>query len=334
MTMTNKIIFSGIQPTGQLTLGNYLGALKNWNKIQDDGKCIYSIADQHAITVFQDPKSLKNATLELSAGIIASGIDTNKHILFNQSGNPNHSELGWYFNCIARMGWLNRMTQFKEKSGKNSEKSSVGLFTYPNLQSADILAYHATHVPVGEDQKQHLELCRDIAQKFNHDYGVDFFPIIEPIINEQGGRIMSLKDGNKKMSKSDPSDNSRINLTDSKELIAKKFKKATSDAQLLPSSKKELEGRPEASNLISIYALLQDKTVESILKEIGGLGWGDFKNKLADVAVEKISPISDEINRLMKDKGEIENILNKGVIKSREISQPIIDKTKQIIGFI
>jgi len=334
MTMINKIIFSGIQPTGQLTLGNYLGALKNWGKLQDNGKCIYSIVDQHAITIFQDPQSLKNATLEVSAGIIASGIDTDKHILFHQSGNPNHSELGWYFNCVARMGWLNRMTQFKEKSGKNAEKSSVGLFAYPNLQSADILAYHSTHVPVGEDQKQHLELCRDIAQKFNHDYGIDFFPIIEPIINEQGGRIMSLKDGNKKMSKSDPSDNSRINLTDSKELITKKFKKATSDADLLPSSKKELGNRPEANNLVSIYALLQDKTVESVLQEIGGLGWGDFKNKLADVAVEKISPISDEINRLMQDKGEIENILNKGAMKSREISQPIIDKTKQIIGFI
>ena len=332
--MTNKIIFSGIQPTGQLTLGNYLGALKNWVKMQGEGKCIYSIVDQHAITVSPDPKELKDATLEVGASIIASGIDYKKHILFHQSGNPNHTELGWYFNCIARMGWLNRMTQFKEKAGKNAEKSSVGLFAYPNLQAADILAYHSTHVPVGEDQKQHLELCRDIAQKFNHDYGVDFFPIIEPIINEEGGRIMSLKDGNKKMSKSDESDNSRINLMDDRETIARKFKKATSDADLLPSSMDEAENRPEAHNLISIYATLQDKTIESVLPEVGGLGWGDFKNKLADVAVEKIAPISDEINRLMKDKGEIEKILNEGAEKSREISQPIVDKTRKIMGMI
>ncbi|MGB1361116.1 MAG: tryptophan--tRNA ligase [Alphaproteobacteria bacterium] len=330
----NKRIFSGIQPTGQLTLGNYLGALKNWDKMQSEGECIYSIVDQHAITVSPDPVELKNATLEVAAGVIASGIDYKKHILFHQSGNPNHTELGWYFNCIARMGWLNRMTQFKEKAGKNAEKSSVGLFAYPNLQAADILAYHATHVPVGEDQKQHLELCRDIAQKFNHDYGVEFFPVIEPIINEQGGRIMSLKDGKNKMSKSDPSDNSRINLVDDKDTIAKKFKKATSDADLLPSSKEEFDGRPEAENLISIYATLQDKTIDDVLPEVGGLGWGDFKGKLADVAVATISPISDEINRLMSDKAEIENILNDGARKSREISQPIIDETKKILGFI
>ena len=332
--MTKELIFSGIQPTGQLTLGNYLGALKNWSEVQSTHDCIYCVVDQHAITTFQDPDKLRNATREVAAGIIASGVDVSKTILFHQSGNPNHTELAWYFNCMARMGWLNRMTQFKEKAGKNAEQSSVGLFAYPALQAADILAYKATHVPVGEDQKQHLELCRDIAGKFNHDYGVDFFPLIEPLIKEEGARVMSLKDGSKKMSKSDPSDNSRINLMDDVDTIVKKFKKATSDAHILPSEVEGLIDRPEAKNLITIYAQLQNKTIAQAMPEIAGKGWGDFKTALADVAVAHLSPISDGMNRLLNDKAEIDRILNDGADKARNISQPILDETKKILGFL
>ena len=330
----NKLVFSGIQPTGQLTLGNYLGALKNWAEMQQIHTCIYCVVDQHAITFFQDPINLKNATREVAAGIIASGVDTDKTILFHQSGNPNHTELAWYFNCIARMGWLSRMTQFKEKSGKNAENSSVGLFAYPALQAADILAYKATHVPVGEDQKQHLELCRDIAQKFNHDYRTDFFPLIKPFIRTEGARVMSLKDGTKKMSKSDPSDTSRINLTDTADTIARKIKKATSDNDVLPSEIADLTKRAEAKNLVTLYAVLQNKTVADVMPHVAGKGWSDFKAMLADVAVEKIAPIGREMNRLMQDKGELDRILNTGAHRAQEISQPILDDVKKIIGFL
>ncbi len=332
--MTDSLVFSGIQPTGQLTLGNYLGALKNWADMQRQHKCIYCVVDQHAITVFQDPAQLKHATREVTAGIIASGVDTDTTILFPQSANPNHTELAWYFNCVARMGWLNRMTQFKEKSGKNAENSSVGLFAYPALQAADILAYKATHVPVGEDQKQHLELCRDIAQKFNHDYNTDFFPLIQPFIRSEGARVMSLRDGNKKMSKSDASDNARINLMDDADTIAKKIKKATSDSDVLPSETEGLQNRPEAKNLLTLYAVLQDKPLEHVMPEVAGKGWGAFKSMLADITVAKIAPIGIEMTRLMQDKSEIDRILNNGATRAREISQPIIDETRKIIGFL
>ncbi len=332
--MMESLVFSGIQPTGQLTLGNYLGALKNWAHMQRHHDCIYCVVDQHAITVFQDPVQLKNATREVAAGIIASGVHVDKTILFYQSANPNHTELAWYFNCIARMGWVNRMTQFKEKSGENAQNSSVGLFAYPVLQAADVLAYKATHVPVGEDQKQHLELCRDIAQKFNHDYNTDFFPLIEPLIRAEGARVMSLKNGNKKMSKSDPSDNARINLTDGADVIAKKIKKATSDSHLLPCHTDGLHHRPEAKNLITLYAVLQDKTIQQVMPDVAGKGWGTFKNMLADVAVATIAPIGVEMNRLMQDKGEIDRILQNGAHRARHISQPIVDKTRKIIGFL
>lgn len=332
--MTQELVFSGIQPTGQLTLGNYLGALKNWADMQQTHDCIYCVVDQHAITMFQDPIKLKNATREVAAGIIASGVNTDKTILFHQSGNPNHTELGWVFSCIARMGWLNRMTQFKEKSGKNAENCSVGLFAYPALQSADILAYKATHVPVGEDQKQHLELCRDIAQKFNHDYKTDFFPLIEPLIRAEGARVMSLKDGTKKMSKSDASDNARINLMDDADTIARKIKKATSDSDVLPTDVAGLNERLEAKNLITLYAVLQNKTIGDIMPDVAAKGWGNFKGMLADVAVDKIAPIGVEMNRLMQDKSEIDRILNNGANRAREISQPILDDVKKIVGFL
>ncbi len=332
--MTQELVFSGIQPTGSLTLGNYIGALKPWAEMQKTHDCIYCVVDQHAITIFQDPEKLRNATREVAAGIIASGVDVSKTILFHQSGNPNHTELGWYFNCIARMGWLNRMTQFKEKSGKNAEKSSVGLFAYPVLQAADILAYRATHVPVGEDQKQHLELCRDIANKFNHDYKTDFFPLIEPLIKDEGARVMSLKDGAKKMSKSDPSDNSRINLMDDADTIVKKIKKATSDAEVLPSDMERLKKRPEALNLITIFAQLQNKTIEQGLADVAGFGWGDFKTALADVAVTHLLPISNEMNRLLDDKAELDRILNKGAEKARNKSQPVVDNVRSTLGFL
>lgn len=332
--MTHPLVFSGIQPSGHLTLGNYLGALKNWVDMQNTHTCIYCVVDQHAITTFQNPQDLKHATREVTAGIIASGVDTKKTILFHQSGNPNHTELGWYFNCIARIGWLNRMTQFKEKSGKNAQNASVGLFAYPALQSADILAYKATHVPVGEDQKQHLELCRDIAQKFNHDYGINFFPIIEPLIQSEGARVMSLKDGTKKMSKSDPSDNARINLMDDADTIAKKIKKATSDSDVLPADVTELDNRPEAKNLVTLYAVLHNTSTAHIMNDVAGKNWGEFKSMLADVAIEHIAPIGAEMNRLMQDTTHLDTILNDGANRARNISQPILDETKKILGFL
>ncbi len=336
MTQTfPKRVFSGIQPSGGLTLGNYLGALKRFVTAQDQGvETIYCMVDLHAITVWQDPAKLRHATRELTAGFIASGIDPTRSILFNQSQVSAHAELGWLFNCVARMGWLRRMTQFKDKAGKNAEEASVGLFAYPNLMAADILVYHATHVPVGEDQKQHLELARDIAAKFNHDYGVDFFPIVEPVIEGAATRVMSLRDGTKKMSKSDPSDQSRINLTDDADAIASKIRKARSDSDTLPSALEGLEGRPEARNLVNIYAALADMTPEQVIADHGGQGFGAFKPALADLAVAKLSPISQEMSRLMQDVTEIDRILGQGAERANAIAQPILKQAYDIVGLI
>jgi tryptophanyl-tRNA synthetase len=328
-------VFSGIQPSGGLTLGNYLGALKRFVTAQEQGvETIYCIVDLHAITVWQDPAKLRHATRELAAGFIAAGIDPKLSVLFNQSQVSAHAELGWIFNCVARMGWLRRMTQFKDKAGKNAEEASVGLFAYPNLMAADILTYHATHVPVGEDQKQHLELARDIATKFNHDYGVDFFPIVEPVIEGAATRVMSLRDGTKKMSKSDPSDQSRINLTDDADAIASKIRKAKTDPEPLPETLEGLEGRPEARNLVNIYAALADITPEAVIAQYGGQGFGSFKPALADLAVAKLSPITTEMARLMQDVAEIDRILGDGAARANAIAQPVLKQAYEIVGLI
>jgi tryptophanyl-tRNA synthetase len=328
-------VFSGIKPSGGLTMGNYLGAIKRFVEMQNaDYESIYCVVDMHAITVWQDPADLRYATRELVAAYIASGIDPEKSILFNQSQVPAHAELGWIFNCVARVGWMNRMTQFKDKAGKNAEKVSLGLYAYPSLMAADILTYHATHVPVGEDQKQHVELTRDIAAKFNHDYKVDFFPQPEPIIDGPATRVMNLRDGSRKMSKSGASDMERINMTDDAALIAKKFKKAKSDAEPLPESVDGLKARPEAKNLVEIYAALSDTSAEAVIKEFAGAQWGRFKPALADLAVAKLEPISLEMGRLMQDPAEIDRILAKGADKANAIAQPILDKTYDIVGFV
>lgn len=329
-------IFSGIQPSGGLTLGNYLGALKRFAQKQDEGiESIYCIVDMHAITVPQDPAKLRHATRELTAAYIASGIDPERSILFNQSQVSAHAELGWLFNCVARLGWMNRMTQFKDKTaGKNAESASLGLYAYPALMAADILLYHATHVPVGEDQKQHVELTRDIAIKFNHDYKTDFFPIPEPVIEGAATRVMSLRDGTKKMSKSDPSDASRINLTDDADTISKKFRKAVSDAAPLPETLEGLEGRAEARNLVNIYAALSDQTSEAVIAEFAGQGFGVFKPRLAELAADKLAPISGEMARLMQDPAEIDRILARGAERADEIARPIIEKAYDIVGMV
>ena len=328
-------VFSGIQPSGGLTLGNYLGALKRFADAQDQGiETIYCMVDLHAITVWQEPEKLRHATRELCAGFIASGVDPSKSILFNQSQVSEHAQLAWIFNCVARMGWMKRMTQFKDKAGKNAENASLGLFGYPALMAADILVYHATHVPVGEDQKQHLELTRDIAMKFNHDFGVDFFPITEPVIEGAATRVMSLRDGSKKMSKSDPSDMSRINLTDDADTIAKKIRKAKTDPEPLPSEVDGLEGRPEARNLVNIYAALSDQSVDQVMSEMGGRAFSEFKPALAELAVSKMSPISTEMSRLMQDQAEIDRILAKGADRARAIAAPILKKTYDIVGMV
>lgn len=329
-------VFSGIQPSGGLTLGNYLGAMKRFVDMQDAGgfETIYCMVDLHAITVWQDPADLRRNTRELCAGFIASGIDPEKSILFNQSQVPEHAQLGWVFNCVARMGWMQRMTQWKDKAGKNSQNASLGLFGYPSLMAADILIYHATHVPVGEDQKQHLELTRDIAAKFNNDFGVDFFPITEPVIEGAATRVMSLRDGSKKMSKSDPSDMSRINLTDDADMIAKKIKKAKTDPEALPSEADGLQDRPEARNLVNIYAALADMSVDAVLSDFGGQQFGAFKPALADLAVAKMAPISTEMSRLMQDEAEIDRILARGAERGRAIAAPILAKTYDIVGMV
>ncbi len=328
-------VFSGIQPSGDLHLGNYLGALKRFADAQNQGiETVYCMVDQHAITVWQDPAELRRSTRELAAGFIASGIDPAKSILFNQSQVAEHAQLAWVFNCVARMGWMQRMTQWKDKAGKNQQNASLGLFAYPSLMAADILLYHATHVPVGEDQKQHLELTRDIATKFNNDFGVDFFPITEPVITGTATRVMSLRDGAKKMSKSDPSDASRINMTDDADTIAKKIRKAKSDADALPSEAKGLDARAEARNLVNIYAAMADMSVDAVLAEVGGKQFSEFKPMLAELAVEKLAPISGEMARLMQHEDEIDAILRAGAERARAIAAPILQKTYDIVGMI
>ncbi|MTI03103.1 tryptophan--tRNA ligase [Roseibium sp. RKSG952] len=328
-------VFSGIQPSGNLHLGNYLGALKRFVDMQgEDYETIYCMVDLHAITVWQDPARLREKTREVCAGFIAAGLDPEKSILFNQSQVAEHTQLAWIFNCIARMGWMQRMTQFKDKAGKNAQNASLGLFAYPALMAADILTYHATHVPVGEDQKQHLELTRDIAIKFNHDYGVDFFPVTEPVIGGPAPRVMNLRDGSRKMSSSDPSDMTRINMTDDAEAIAKKIRKAKTDPDALPSEVDGLSERPEARNLVNIYAALSDQSVEQVLAQVGGKQFGEFKPMLADLAVEKLSPISTEMARLMGDQAEIDRILARGAERAREIAAPILRDTYEIIGMV
>jgi tryptophanyl-tRNA synthetase len=328
-------VFSGIQPSGNLHLGNYLGALKRFAEAQNKGiQTLYCMVDLHAITVWQDPADLARATRELAAGFIASGLDPAKSILFNQSQVAEHTQMAWVFNCVARMGWMQRMTQFKDKAGKNAQNASLGLFAYPALMAADILTYHATHVPVGEDQKQHLELTRDIAIKFNHDYGVEFFPIPEPVIEGAATRVMSLRDGSNKMSKSDPSDMSRINLTDDADTIAKKIRKAKTDPEPLPSEAAGLEGRPEARNLVNIYAALADMTVDQVMAEAGGKPFSEFKPMLADLAVDRIAPISTEMARLMQDLSEIDRILADGAARARAVAAPILRQTYEIMGMV
>ena len=345
MIELKQLVFSGMQPTGSLHLGNYLGALINWVAVQDTHECIYCVVDLHAITAdWLDPDELRQSIRRAAAAYIASGIDPKKSILFNQSQVHEHAELAWIFNCVARLGWLNRMTQFKEKAGKDRENASVGLYAYPNLMAADILVYRGTHVPVGEDQKQHLELARDIAQKFNNDWGKEiaakgyadgtFFPQPEPIILGPATRVMSLRDGTKKMSKSDASDLSRINLTDDAEAIARKIQRAKTDPDALPSEMKGLEGRPEADNLTGIYAALAGITQEAALREFGGGQFSTFKKALADVAVAKLEPITHEMRRLLADVAEIDRILADGARRARTIAQPIMTEVKDIVGFV
>ena len=328
-------IFSGIQPSGGLTLGNYLGALKRFVEKQNEGvETVYCLVDMHAITVWQDPARLRHATREMAAGFIAAGIDPERSILFNQSQVSAHAELAWIFNCVARMGWMNRMTQFKDKAGKDKEAASLGLYAYPALMAADILVYHATHVPVGEDQRQHLELTRDIAIKFNHDYQTDFFPITEPVIEGAAARVMSLRDGTRKMSKSDPSDQSRINLTDDADTIAQKIRKAKTDAAPLPEALDGLESRPEARNLINIYAALDNRSPQDVLSEFAGQGFGAFKPKLADLAVASLSPLSTRMQELMQDVAEIDRILGRGAERAEAIATPIMERCYEIVGMV
>ena len=328
-------VFSGIQPSGNLHLGNYLGALKRFADAQNNGiESIYCMVDLHAITVWQNPEDLRRATRELCAGFIASGIDPEKSILINQSQVPEHAQLAWIFNCVARMGWMQRMTQWKDKAGKNQQNASLGLLAYPSLMAADILIYHATHVPVGEDQKQHMELTRDIAAKFNHDYGVDFFPLTEPVIEGAATRVMSLRDGSKKMSKSDPSDASRINMTDDADTIAKKIRKAKTDPEPLPDNTDALDERPEARNLVNIYAALADTTVEQVIADHAGQNFATFKPLLADLAVAKLAPIAGEMSRLMGEQDEIDRILARGAERARAITAPILRKTYDIVGMV
>ena len=331
-----KKIFSGVQPTGNLHLGNYLGAIKNFVELnnQKDNECIFCVVDLHAITVKQNPKELKKNIRETAATFIACGINPDSSIIFNQSMVSAHSEAAWIFSCVSRIGWLNRMTQFKEKAGKDKEKASIGLYSYPVLMTADILLYDATHVPVGDDQKQHLELCRDIAQKFNNDFDTPkFLKVPEPLIQKQFSRIMSLKDGMKKMSKSDPSNFSRINLTDKKEEIASKIKKAKTDPMPMPSSIKELIDRPEAENLIGIYSSLNNQNLENSVNEFDGKQFSEFKEKLSEILIEKIEPISKEIKRLLNDERYLDQILLKGSEKADKIASKKIKEIKELVGF-
>ena len=334
MSQFTARVLSGMQPTGNLHLGNYLGAMLNWIKMQETHETLYCVVDMHAITQKQEPKELRKAIRDVTAAYIACGLDPKKSILFNQSQVAEHAELAWVFNCVARLGWLNRMTQFKEKAGADKEKASVGLYVYPNLMAADILVYKATAVPVGEDQKQHLELARDIAIKFNNDFGTEFFPITEPVITGPATRVMSLRDGTKKMSKSDPSDLSRINLTDSADDIAKKIRKAKTDADGIPSEKAGLKGRPEADNLVGIYAALAGVAVDDVLSDFGSGQFSTFKNALADLAVAKLAPIAADVNRYTADPGYIEGVLKDGAEQARAIAAPIMRDVRKIVGFV
>ena len=333
MTKFQERIFSGVQPTGTLHLGNYLGAIKNFVELQEKYNGIYCVVDQHAITVDQNPQELRSNILEVLASFIAAGVDYQRQIIFQQSSVPAHSQLAWVFNCVSRIGWLNRMTQFKDKAGKNKENVSVGLMVYPNLMAADILAYLATHVPVGDDQKQHLELSRDIAQKFNNDFGVDFFPQPEPLIYGSATRVMSLRDGNKKMSKSDPSDFSRILLTDDDETISAKIRKAKSDSELIPNTKDALQNKPECLNLINILAATTNQSVEQVLGNYAGKEYSSLKKDLADCLVQVISPIRKEINNLLDNRDELNVILAEGTEKAAAIANPVIDEVYRIVGF-
>ncbi len=328
-----KRVLSGVQPTGALHMGNYLGALKKFVTLQDEAECFYCVVDLHAITVWQDPVKLKDQVREIAAAYLAAGVDPNKAAVFPQSAVRAHAELAWIFNCIARLGWLNRMTQFKEKAGKDKERASVGLFTYPVLQAADILVYKATHVPVGEDQRQHLELTRDIAQKFNTDYNAPgFFPLPETLYQGPGARIMSLRDGSAKMSKSDPSDNSRINLTDDADTIAAKIKKAKTDPEPLPETLEGLDSRPEAKNLVGIYAALAGISEAEVLAQFGGQGFGSFKPALSEVVVSAMAPVSERMRAYLKDPAEIDRILARGAEQAEAVAEPVVRETKRLIG--
>jgi tryptophanyl-tRNA synthetase len=353
MSQFTPLVFSGVQPTGNLHLGNYLGAIRKFVALQETSNCIYCVVDLHAITVPQDPKELSRSIREVTAAFIASGIDPKKHIVFNQSRVPQHAELAWIFNCIARMGWLNRMTQFKEKAGKDRENASVGLFSYPTLMAADILVYRGTHVPVGDDQKQHLELARDIAQKFNNDFsdriaelglgvpmkfgdndGHGYFPLTEPIIEGPATRVMSLRDGQKKMSKSDPSDLSRINLTDDADTISKKIRKAKTDTEPLPSDEDGFKSRPEADNLVGIYAALADVSRDQVIRDFGGQQFSQFKPALADLAVAKLAPIAGEMRRLVGDPSYIDAVLRNGAERAGAIAEKTMGDVRDILGML
>jgi len=331
--MTSRV-FSGIQPTGNLHLGNYLGAIVHWVRMQEEHPCLFCIVDLHAITVWQDPSALRANTLEMAAALLASGIDPAKAILFVQSHAPQHAELGWVLNCVARIGWLNRMVQFKEKAGKDREGASVGLYSYPVLQAADILAYQATHVPVGEDQKQHLELARDIAQKFNVDYGVDLFPLPEPIIQGPATRVMSLRDGGAKMSKSDSSDFSRINLTDDADAIAQKVRKAKTDSEPLPDNEAALAGRPEAQNLVGIYAAIAGVSRAQVLQDFAGKGFGAFKPALTEQLVTRLAPVAGAFNRLRADPGYLQSVLGQGADQARALAANTLRSVYEAVGFL
>lgn len=337
MTQSSSLkgrIFSGAQPSGNMHLGNYLGAFRNWARLQDDYEALYCVVDMHAITVWQDPADLQNQIREAAAAYMASGVDPKRSILYNQSKVAGHAELAWIFNCVSRLGWLNRMTQFKDKAGKNREKASVGLYIYPNLMAADILLYKATHVPVGADQKQHLELTRDIAQKFNNDFGVELFPLTEPVIMGEGARVMSLRDGSKKMSKSDPSDMTRINLNDDADTLANKIRKARTDADPLPGNAEGLEERPEAANLVGIYAALMDMSRDAVCAEFEGKGFGDFKKALTEVVVTRLAPITEEMARLQNDPAYIDSVLADGAERASVMAEPILAEVKKAVGFL
>ncbi len=327
-------IVSGVQPSGDLHLGNYLGALRNFVDLQEKFTCFYSIVDLHAITVWQDPEHLAHQTRSIAAAFLAAGLDPDRAVLFAQSSVPQHTELAWFLNCVARIGWLSRMTQFKEKAGTHRERASVGLYTYPVLQAADILLYKASFVPVGEDQKQHLELARDIAQKFNHDFkNPDFFPLPEPLIEKTGARVMSLRDGQKKMSKSDPSDLSRLNLCDDPDTLVKKIRKAKTDAEPLPESLQELKTRPEADNLVHLYASLTRQSPQNVLDQFSGQGFAVFKPALAERVVEVLAPLGQAMKGFMRDPAELDRILKKGGLKARATAQPVMDEVKHLMGF-